>query len=721
MPPSSPRSQLFRVRVISVVVAVLVVSGVAIARTSAADLRPAVQPPTAVIFTAVGQVMQQFVVPNTVTSLTYDVRGAQGAGGGGYGGRVVGTVAVTPGTVLDIWVGFGGNLATAIDPGAGGWGGRNGMRHGGHGGFGPGSYVGGGGGGATEVVVDGETIPLVLGGGGGGAGANAGVDCGSFGTGGCGAQPATNTGGTNGGLGNDGIKAYTYLDTCVGGGGNAGGGSGGSGVTANGESAATGAGGLGQSRLSMGNGPGGGGGGGYGGGGGGASDLAMGCGGGSARSLGPNATASLGAASVDDVNGRVSFTFIPPDPPPSTSSSSTTTSLAPAPPVPPLGATRFVPLAPFRLLDTREAADITGGAPVPARGGIDLQVTGRGGVPALNVTAVVLNVTAAESFAPGYVTIWPTAQDRPDASNLNVTAAGQNIANLATVRLGAGGRVSLFTQSGGHLIADVAGYYEPVSALTTAGRYTPVSPARILDTRHSVGVPGMLAVPADGTVDLVVAGRGGVPATGASAVVVNVTAAESLGAGFVTVWPKGSARPAASSLNVTFIGQNVANLVIVPLGADGSVSLYTQTGAHLIADVAGWFGDSTQPASFTGLFEPLAPTRLLDTRTISSFAATGVPAESSIDLMVAGHGGAPSTGIAAVVLNVTAAQATAPGFVTVWPTGTTQPTASNINITFAGQNIPNLVSVAVNDAGSVSLYTQSGTQLLADIAGYYIR
>ena len=72
------------------------------------------------------------------------------------------------------------------------------------------------------------------------------------------------------------------------------------------------------------------------------------------------------------------------------------------------------------------------------------------------------------------------------------------------------------------------------------------------------------------------------------------------------------------------------------------------------------------------------------------------------------------------MLNVTAAQAVAPGYVTVWPTGVAQPTASNINVTAAGQNIPNLVSVAVGASGSVSLFAQSGTQLLADVAGYYI-
>lgn len=384
------------------------------------------------------------------------------------------------------------------------------------------------------------------------------------------------------------------------------------------------------------------------------------------------------------------------------------------------GATRFVALSPFRLLDSRVAADVTAGLPVASGGHVDLQVTGRGGVPATNVAAVVLNVTAANAIAPGFVTVWPTSQPQPQASNLNITIVGQNIANLVTVRLGAGGHVSLFSQSGTGLVVDVAGYYEPVATSSRDGRYTPLPPTRILDTRIALGVPGTTPAPADAKIDLAVAGHGGVPSAGAAAVVLNVTAAQSLGAGFVTVWPAGNTRPTASTLNVTFAGQNIANLVIVPIGANGSVSLYTQTGTHLIADVAGWFGDNTQQPDVAGLFVPVDPVRVLDTRSaLGVLTTTPVPPGTAIVLPIAGHGGTPATGIGAVVLNVTAAQATAPGFITVWPSDQPQPTASNLNVTAAGQNIPNLVSVSVGNTGSVSLYTQTGTHLVADIAGYY--
>jgi hypothetical protein len=227
-------------------------------------------------------------------------------------------------------------------------------------------------------------------------------------------------------------------------------------------------------------------------------------------------------------------------------------------------------------------------------------------------------------------------------------------------------------------------------------------------------------VPANGSLDLSVAGFGGVPATGVSAVVLNVTAADALAPGFVTVWPAGLVRPTASSLNVTAVGQNIANLVIVPLSADGKVSLYTQSGAHLVADVEGWFGEDTQDLSTAGLFEPLAPARVLDTRiAVGISTTTPVAPDHAITLNLRGAGGLPNTAIAAVTLNVTAADATAAGFVTIWPAEKPQPTASNLNVTFAGQNIPNLAEVAVSPAGSVSIYSQAGTHLVVDVSGYY--
>jgi hypothetical protein len=120
----------------------------------------------------------------------------------------------------------------------------------------------------------------------------------------------------------------------------------------------------------------------------------------------------------------------------------------------------FEPLSPTRILDTRDGTGTAGGstAPLGAGGAIDLQVTGVGGVPN-DATAVVMNVTYTEATAPGYLSIWPSGEPRPTVSNLN-TQPGGTQPNLVTVKLGSGGRVSIFNYAGTtHVLADVAGFY----------------------------------------------------------------------------------------------------------------------------------------------------------------------------------------------------------------------------------------------------------------------
>jgi hypothetical protein len=87
--------------------------------------------------------------------------------------------------------------------------------------------------------------------------------------------------------------------------------------------------------------------------------------------------------------------------------------------------------------------------------------------------------------------------------------------------------------------------------------------------------------------------------------------------GFVTVWPGNTDLPVVSNLNVV-AGDTRPNLVIVPLAPDGTIALFTSGRAHLLADVAGWFTDSSAAVTDAGLFVPLSePTRILDTRQYS--------------------------------------------------------------------------------------------------------
>jgi gliding motility-associated-like protein len=217
---------------------------------------------TTVTFNYTGA-MQTWVVPPCVYTVTIDVRGAKGAGNnsgspgnGGLGARVQGSLAVTPGQVLNIYVGGTGGFP------AGGWnGGGNGANAGG----GCGVIGSGGGGGASDIRIGGTALAnrVAVAGGGGGKG---GGDPYSSIHGGAAGNPNGNPGTSYFGVAGQGGNA--------GSGGAAGGPWGGG---ASGQAGSLGQGGNGAADPCYNYGPGGGGGGGRYGGGGGGSDCYPGC------------------------------------------------------------------------------------------------------------------------------------------------------------------------------------------------------------------------------------------------------------------------------------------------------------------------------------------------------------------------------------------------------------------------------------------------------------
>jgi hypothetical protein len=202
---------------------------------------------------------------------------------------------------------------------------------------------------------------------------------------------------------------------------------------------------------------------------------------------------------------------------------------------------------------------------------------------------VVLNVTVTAPTNPGFVTVSGDGTARPGVSNLNFVKA-QTLPNLVIAPVGTNGKVALYNGSAGtiQLIADVSGYYLS-GAPSVAGAFGSLVPSRLLDTRSGVGA-AKIYVAAGATVHLQVAGRGGVPASGVSAVVLNVTVITPTSAGFMTVFGDGTTRPGVSNLNFVK-AQTVPNLVIAAVGTNGKVALFNGSAGRiqLIADVSGWF------------------------------------------------------------------------------------------------------------------------------------
>ena len=249
----------------------------------------------------------------------------------------------------------------------------------------------------------------------------------------------------------------------------------------------------------------------------------------------------------------------------------------------------YHPLVPGRLLDTRQGGATVdgvsaGGGPRTAGSVTEVQVTGRGGVPA-DASAAVLNVTVSEARSTGYVTVFPCGASQPNASNLNFVA-GSTIPNNVISKIGDAGRVCLFTSEATQLIVDVAGYFAPSAS------FAPIVPGRLLDTRPGAGTidgggQGGGLRPAGSITEVQVWGRGGVP-SGATAAVLNVTVSDAQASGYVTVFPCGADQPNASSLNFAS-GSTIPNGVIAKIGDGGKVCLFTSAGTQLLTDVAGFF------------------------------------------------------------------------------------------------------------------------------------
>ncbi|MFF7589925.1 right-handed parallel beta-helix repeat-containing protein [Kitasatospora purpeofusca] len=345
----------------------------------------------------------------------------------------------------------------------------------------------------------------------------------------------------------------------------------------------------------------------------------------------------------------------------------------------------FTPAGPVRLLDTREAIGVPQAQAVPAFGQVDLQVAGTAGVPAVGVAAVTMTVTVTEPEQDGHLRVYPHGTQRPASSVLN-WVAGRTVPNQVTVPV-KDGKVSFYNHSGGtvHLIADLAGYYSPKGDL-----FHPQDPTRVLDTRAPIGVPQAQAVPAFGTLELPVAGVAGIPASGVTAVTMNVTVTEPEQEGHLTVYPYGAPAPGASNLNWT-AGRTVANLVTVPV-KDGKVSFYNHSGGtvHLVADLAGHYAAEGRLGYY-----PSGPTRMMDTRIpfstdrYHSRPAGAVPAGGTLSVFV-GYDGTRRR--AATTMNVTVTEPGAEGHLTVYRSGGTVPEVSNLNFG-VGETVANQVVV----------------------------
>ncbi|MGB0114188.1 MAG: sortase [Ilumatobacteraceae bacterium] len=372
------------------------------------------------------------------------------------------------------------------------------------------------------------------------------------------------------------------------------------------------------------------------------------------------------------------------------------------------GASYFVPTEPIRLCDTRNAQVGIGFRRINSVT-VRLHVGGNSVVPA-NAVAVALTVTGVNLNNGGnWLSAYPSDRAWPGTASSNSETFDQRIANLVTVKLGRGasgvnGALDLRSMAPSHVVVDLAGYYVPTATTVTSGRFEPKDPVRLLDTRTT----GKLRAGGITTVRL----NGHVP-NDAIAAVVNITAVETGNGGYVTAYPRGAKRPLASSLNYGR-GENRGAAAMVKLATVSGVQgfdLYTLSSAHVVVDLMGYMTGPGGNPSAEGLFVPIDPQRLLDTRSTRRRIWPGGTVTFGLPAAIRPRA-------KAVAMNLAVAATINAGYFTASAAQTPRKFVSSLNAIRAGQTVANHAFSRVSTAG-VSCFTQGGAHIIGDVTGWY--
>ncbi len=379
---------------------------------------------------------------------------------------------------------------------------------------------------------------------------------------------------------------------------------------------------------------------------------------------------------------------------------------------------RYVALNPLRLCDTRAGAGRNFGFSRVGSNVTRVKVAGRtiGGVtvPADATAAVFTVVGINRANGRNFLSAYPAGTTWPGTSSVNMPSRNAAAPNLVTVQLGSGS-VDILANKPADIVLDLAGVYVPAAGgRSKDGRYREIELRRVVDTRNQSSKPGRNS---NVRVDLTSLKSAGLT-NDAVAVSINLTAAAPSGQGYLTAYPFGESRGDTSSLNVR-PGVNRAIGAIVKLGIDGGrigFNVFVENGAHVIVDVTGYFTGPSDNDSSSGLFVPVTPVRLMDTRKGHAGKKRLWPGWTRAFAMPSGYRAEAGT----AVLNVTAARTMGRGFFSVNAAQTRSgtPTTSSLNAAGPNETIANHVVSRASSAG-LEVFSSNGGDVIVDLVGYY--
>src|SRR6266849_1311348 len=234
-----------------------------------------------------------------------------------------------------------------------------------------------------------------------------------------------------------------------------------------------------------------------------------------------------------------------------------------------IGAQRFAPIRPCRIVDTRTPNGSFGGPAIAGGATREFVIPNSVcGIPS-NVASYSMNVAAVPHGTLGFLTLWPSGQPKPLVATLN-SIDGRAKSNAAIVPAGSNGAVSVFATDTTDLILDINGYFVAGSFPGVLAFY-PLTPCRVADTRNPTAPLGGPSLAAQSTRSFpILASSCGLPAN-AQAYSLNFAAVpKGPSLAYLTAWLAGQQQPLVASLNDA-TGNVLSNAVIVPAGLGGAV------------------------------------------------------------------------------------------------------------------------------------------------------
>ncbi|WP_173062444.1 hypothetical protein [Phytohabitans houttuyneae] len=394
----------------------------------------------------------------------------------------------------------------------------------------------------------------------------------------------------------------------------------------------------------------------------------------------------------------------------------------------PPAADHFVPLSPTPLLDSRNGTGTAAAGRIAANAAVTFQVAGRAGIPASGVSAVALNVIAINPAAFGWLTVYPS--DVPTTTSTLTYSAGETVVVEDFTRLTSTGAITIKNNGSGdvHLAVSADGYFLAASGTAAGNEYYPVSTEYLYDTRpaHSTGSPARTTpIPANSTVTFAVTGQKSIPASGVSAVALNVVAAhQTVAKGWLSLYPSDKPDPMVSSVDYN-PNEGSSSLEVVPLTGTGQLKLTNHGAAevHVSITTRGYFLGAAAGDGST--YKPAATQILLQTLDGTGVEGGGtqpLAAGATIAFDATRLAGVRPDEVTAAGININARQPTAQGWLSVYAADAEDPSISSVTFDSGGESTHGF-DLAIPDAtGKLKITNHSsGTvHLQVSTRGYYI-